>query len=243
MKKIKISEYVINLRENENLSLRDFADKYRTSTAMIFRYEKGQMDDPKYRAAIKFCKTFNITENKFVADFYYSDPSIKTIFLNKENIISRTMVHGSEEKVKKMIQKFYDDVSKSSNLYSFATIPFEMVEKNRFGIWHDAFCLTKNSNELVWIGFMLYNIGLIGSIEITDYPHYASSIFAISSINKKYLPDKCGNYIFLIPNRDFYNYLKEIPFEDAKNNVIICSVDRNEIGEKYVLFGKDFMKK
>lgn len=244
MKKIKISEYVINLREKENMSLRDFANKYNISATMAFRYEDGKMDVPTYRTATKFCKTFNITENVFVADFYYEDPKIEKIFLNKENIISRAIEHSNDSKVKNLIQKFYDNVSKDSNLYSFATVPMEKVEKNKFGIWHDAFCLTKIKNELVWIGFILYNVESIGSFEIMDYSHYASSIFAISSISKENLPDGCGNYIFLIPNKNFFNYLKEIPFaKDVKNNVIIYSVDRNEIGEKYVLFGKDFMKK
>ena len=65
MKKVKISEYVKNLRAESKLTVNELAKLYNLSHTQITKYESGQLDDPTVLVVSKFCKKFGLTSKEF----------------------------------------------------------------------------------------------------------------------------------------------------------------------------------
>lgn len=245
MSNMKISEYVARERLNEGTSIRQFAKNHGISTNLAFRYENGDVDKPTQNAARKFCKTFNISLGVFAAEFFYEDEKIKKNFINQENVKSRLVDFFFDGSTKKLINDFYDSLKDIAGLHDIKILDVEEVKSNPYGIWHQATCYTRN-NELVWICPVLYLLGDSAPVIQQNYSSITSPINYIGLIDKKDLPDECANYIFLIPNKVCFNYLRDTKYnkeikKKIKNNVMLYFVDRKKIKEGVVLFGKDFL--
>lgn len=240
-KRIKISEYVASLRLKEGATIRQFAENHGISVNLAFRYENGDVDCPSYNVAAKFCKIFKIPKNEFSSDFYYKDRKIKIVFDNEENIRSRVTNYFPKDGTQKLIQKFFDENRQSYQLDDLILLK-DRIEDNKYGIWHEATCKTRNG-ELVWIGPITFLLGDSAPIFGQNFSYIAAPINYIALLDSSELPDNCKNYLFFIPNKACFNFLRETKYNSSRcvNNVIIYYVDRKTFRDKAVLFGEDFL--
>lgn len=243
MEKIKISEYVSKLRAEENLSIRKFADKHSISFRMAFRYENGEMDDPTINAASKFCATFGVSHNEFASDYFFTDERIKNHFIRRENILSRCVDFWSDKSTTKFIKKYFDEYAPKYDLSDLRLLKVSDIERNIYSIWHEGTCLNKYG-ELIWLGPILFLLGPSAPVFEQDYSAICNPIHSIALVDSLNLPDNCENYIFFIPNKDCFNFLRDFPYDkkNCKNNVILYFVDRKEVKKELVLFGRNFLK-
>ena len=80
-----ISSYVKSLRLSEGLSLNAFAKKHNISRMLAKKYESKIYDkSPSAVVVSHFCKTFNISYNAFVKNFYLKKDEIKKTLKNIE---------------------------------------------------------------------------------------------------------------------------------------------------------------
>lgn len=242
--RILISEYVKAKRAEDNLSTREFAEKYKISKSNVSRYETGFFDNPSVLAATGFCNTFDIGLDEFMVDFYYTDENIEKTFTFGKHFYERFGKEIKDVPGRNVILGFYNKFKEEAGLSDLRNIDSKEDQNNRqkrIFIPHNATCKNRK-NEEVWIyRFLDAYEGKTKRPLNYLYGYMDKVICNIAAYSKEELG--CNNFIFLIPNKKMIRYLTESKFKANNSNVILVYTRNNKsFAEPILLFGKDFLK-
>ena len=239
MKKVKLSEYVKNLRSESKLTVNEFAKLYNLSHTQINKYESGQLDDPTVLVVSKFCKKFGLTSKEF---FKLIDVPRKFIGLDNGESIETSIEVLMNAKPKKSILNDISDCfcGHNSNIPSLSFLRgcYNQPSEEFMEIHFDAEADSKNG-ENVYIAYFPYKKIQKGK---TAFKFYHDINDAISSL---YLSKQTTykNIVLMTPSYAAYEYFAKREYRQVYNlNIIILYYKYRRDREYKVICGKDFLK-
>lgn len=245
MNKIKISEYVSARRKKDGLNLRDFGERYNISKSQVDRYEKGDCDKPSVLVAKRFCNTFDIDYDAFIADFDYDDSKNILINLGSAVQIEQRLTRELSDTFSSEVAENYFNIidKKYGNTEDFfLTDYYHLPTKDNEGIYIERQAEFTYKGEKVYILYFIRPFLFPNKCRSINYSFMNKMISSACSYSEDELGSK--NFIFIVPSKDAFNFFSTRKFNETPNNAILVLVrGSNDFIESTVLYGQNFLEK